>query len=167
MGAREKRIGAKGELEVRDVLQEWWRLLEPEVVFARTPLSGGWAHAEQFRAAGDLVVTPGSAFPFCVEVKRRRGWASSTFVAGRPCPVWGWWLQAQAAAAKVGLEPILVFRRPRAPWMVLVRFALCRVVSGAPPPVVSWGHISAEYGEMPVGFWLSDLVKTAPQAWVR
>ncbi len=166
LGKRVKEAGARAERAVAKLFEEWWRALEPDVVFRRTPQSGGWAHAEQFDVSGDHVVSHGSAFPFCVEVKKRRAWSAETFVAGRACPVWGWWLQAQEAAAKSGREPLLVFRRPgRTPWMVLVRQEYAAELS-VPPPVVTWGAITAEHGAMPVGFWLDALVKTEPRAWV-
>jgi hypothetical protein len=61
-----------------------------------------------------------------------------------------------------------VIQRLRLALIRLLEKMLGRFKEGPPPPpVVAWSTISAEHGAMPVGFWLSDLVKTVPQAWVR
>ncbi|MGA7123736.1 MAG: hypothetical protein WBY94_26765 [Polyangiaceae bacterium] len=121
-GAGSRAKGARAENEVAKLLQEWWRQLEPGCTFKRTPSSGGWAHGEarrDFKTSGDLTTTA-ALFPWVVEVKRREGWSRKTFEAGRPSPVWGWWLQAQAQAREQGATPMLWLRRSRDPWLVLV-----------------------------------------------
>jgi hypothetical protein len=117
-----RRKGSAGELEVAKRMEAWWRQLEPGCTFKRTPGSGGWSHGaarRDFRTSGDLVTTA-TRFPWTVEVKRREV-SFRNFYAGRPSPVWTWWLQAQAQAAEAGLEPMLLFRRNREPWHMLLR----------------------------------------------
>lgn len=113
--------GPRGELEVRDLFAAWWAHVEPETKFVRTPRSGGWHASAEFRAAGDLMCTPGSRFPYCVEVKRREGWSEERFLEigpPRPSPVWKWWEQARRDARKIGgVYPLLAFRKNRRPWL--------------------------------------------------
>lgn len=111
--------GPRGELEVRDLVRAWWRQVEPDVAIERTPRSGGWHAAAVFRASGDLMVTPGSSFPFSVEVKYREAFSFATLLASRPSPVWGWWAQCRRDAEKVALMPLLFFRKNRQPWHVM------------------------------------------------
>jgi hypothetical protein len=120
-GSRQK--GATAELEVASMLQRWWREVEPGCVFKRTPSSGGWSKGDagaDFGACGDLV-TSAKTFPWCVEIKRREGWAWGPLLADRPSPVWRWWGQALTAAMEARLEPILVFRHNREPWRAMLR----------------------------------------------
>lgn len=115
--------GSAAELDVAARLQEWWRQVEPGCRFKRTPLSGGWGTGDDragFRASGDLMTTA-ERFPWAIEVKRREGWAWKPLLAGGKSPVWGWWLQAQAAAGECGLLPMMWLRHNREPWHVMVR----------------------------------------------
>lgn len=117
------RKGKAGEREVAALVQEWWRKLEPEAVFVRTPQSGGWGTPKlrgEFKAAGDLMVAEAPQFPFTIEVKREQGWSPTRFLNGGTSPVWGWWQQVQKAALEEGRVPMLWFRRNRAPWWVLL-----------------------------------------------
>jgi hypothetical protein len=119
-GCRQK--GAKAEIEVADLLQAWWSQLEPGCIFKRTPSSGGWASPDArrgFQTSGDLVTTA-KRFPFTVECKRREI-SLRNFLAWRPSPVWGWWMQAQRQAKEQGGEPMLLLRVSRGPWMMLLR----------------------------------------------
>jgi hypothetical protein len=139
-GSRGK--GAGGENEVGRLLAGWWSQVEPGVTFKRTPASGGWAsgHARgDFQTSGDLVTTA-KAFPWCVEVKRREGWAWAGLLKGTRSPVWTWWVQAQVQANEAGLAPMLWFRRNREPWTVMVRgfCALTRVLSAEAQPKHAW-----------------------------
>lgn len=109
--------GKEGELEVVKLLQEWWRRLEPEARFVRTPRSGGWGSTvgPGFKARGDVMVDRETCrrFPFSVEVKWRKEVtrvAIEHFVAGEPSPIAGYWAQCQKAAADDRLRPLLVFR---------------------------------------------------------
>ena len=120
MNSRAK--GAVAEREVAAILQTWWRQIEPECLFVRAPASGGWQGPkarEAFNAAGDLMSTA-QRWPFCVEVKRRENWSMRNLAAGMPSPVWSWWRQAQKAATEVHKVPLLVFRKSREPWRVIV-----------------------------------------------
>lgn len=135
-GSRGK--GASGEREVAKLLQAWWATVEPECLFAKTPLSGGWGSPKMragFKASGDLSTTA-ALFPFTVEVKRREAWAWKNFERGFKSPVWGWWSQAQVQAAEMGLEPMMWFRRNRGSWFVLMREAY--KPAHLMVPVVEW-----------------------------
>jgi len=131
-GSRGK--GSAAEIEIAKLIETWWRQLEPNCRVCRTPLSGGWGGKDLragFRASGDLMTTA-KRFPFTVEVKRRENWTWKTLLAGKPSPVWGWWQQAIGQAAEVTdvqLEPLLVWRKNREPWHVMVHadsaFARC------------------------------------------
>lgn len=113
VGRRSKGKGAGAELEVGRILTPWWRRLEPEARFVRTPGSGGWRHAKGFRARGDLVHDPECVklWPFSLEVKRREGWSELNFQTGGRSPVWQWWLQTQRAALDDCRRPMLWFRK--------------------------------------------------------
>jgi hypothetical protein len=117
-----KRKGSVGELEVAKVLQAWWRDLEPEAIFKRTPQSGGWAKADArgaFQTSGDIV-TDAREFPFSVEVKRREGFKWEQLLKGSRSPAWAWWRQAQSQAAESNLVPMLWIRKNRQGWWVMV-----------------------------------------------
>lgn len=123
MGGKMSRTkGAKGELEVAEMLRAWWEPACPGAIFKRTPSSGGWGNKQaraEFRTSGDLVTTS-HRFPFCVEIKRREGWTIANVACGRPSPVWAWWQQAQKAAAEGCLEPLLIMRKSKQPWFAIV-----------------------------------------------
>lgn len=122
MSGRQK--GNKAEREVAGKIEKWWRRVEPEARFVRTPLSGGWGGPDLragFNASGDLMTTA-KHFPFAVEVKRREGWSLENFKAGRACPAWQWWWQTQEAAAEMRKVPMLWLRHNREDWHVVVPF---------------------------------------------
>jgi hypothetical protein len=53
VNGREK--GARGEYQVRDLLQDWLRKEYPEVKVVRTPQSGGWVEGRDlFNARGGV-----------------------------------------------------------------------------------------------------------------
>ncbi len=109
--------GNAAEREVAGFLQEWWARLEPACEFCRTPLSGGWSTGNvraHFAACGD-VMTTASAFPFCVEVKRREQWSPGNFMDGKPTPPWGWWGQTIKAANVQSAVPMMWLRKNRLP----------------------------------------------------
>jgi len=119
-GSRNK--GSKAEREVASLLTSWWSAIEPDVKFVKTPLSGGWSNAKvrgDMRASGDIMTTS-KTFPFAVEVKRREGFAWSTFLAGRASPVWGWWLQTLKAASEQKGVPMLWLRKNGEPWRIVL-----------------------------------------------
>jgi hypothetical protein len=121
--------GSVAEREVAALIQEWWRRLEPDAVFVRTPLSGGWGGPtvrKEFQAAGDLMSTS-REFPFAVEVKRREGWKLDRVIAGKKSPVWGWWRQCQKAAVEMGKIPQMWMRQNRGLWLVMM-----------PEPTAEW-----------------------------
>lgn len=126
---RSREKGSRAEIEIAAKLQGWWGSLEPGTIFKRAPLSGGWGDADargKFRAAGDLLCSS-ERWPFAVEVKRREGWTMSTLLLGRPSPVWGWWRQAVIAAEEMSAIPMLVFRKNREDWrMMIPLFAIRR-----------------------------------------
>lgn len=167
LGNRNK--GANGELEVRDLITPWWQRFEPGTKFVRTPLSGGWGGAGEFRAAGDLMVPSGSRWPWAVEVKRREGWSPAALIAGHRSPVWGWWQQTIEAAEKNDQQPMLWARRSHGEWIVLVPFAQVAHIAGAPAPRYAWGDLVARargLAVLPVGYWGADILRTDPKIWV-
>lgn len=114
--------GKAAEREVATLMEAWWRRLEPECRFVRTPQSGGWHGSdvrEAFQASGDLMTTA-AHFPWTVEVKRRESWTWDRLIEGKPSPVWGWWRQAQTQARELGKEPMLWIRHNREPWSILL-----------------------------------------------
>lgn len=167
MGSNGK--GAGGENEVKALLLPWWQQVEPATTMVRTPRSGGWHAAATFRAAGDLMVTPGSRFPFSVEVKRRERWSPKRFADGYRSPVWAWWEQACRDADKIGLEPMLWARRSHGLWIVLVRQALVIGKLKAPFPTFAWGlgfwH-EHELSVPAVGYYGDQFLATPPRLWM-
>lgn len=156
------RKGQRGELSVCKLLRPWWQRLEPNVVFERTPRSGGWRGtlANELRARGDVMVSPWSRFPFSVEVKRVERWSPNVFEdpGGKPSPVWSWWDQAVAAALDCGREPMLWFRQNRRPWRVLLPTSVCPI-----SPRWEWMNPPVAQGEWPVGIWGADLLALHPR----
>jgi hypothetical protein len=118
---------AKGKIAEREVcrlLEAWWGQLETGCKFKPTPMSGGWSSPdvrEAFHTSGDLVTTA-EKFPFCIEVKRRESFSWENLTAGKASPVLGWWDQAVRQAAEMGSCPMLVFRRNREPWWVVLPY---------------------------------------------
>lgn len=167
--------GSKAEIEIAKRLKAWWSTFEP-AEFVRTPLSGGWGGKDLragFRASGD-VMTTSEKFPFTVEVKRREGWAWSTLVAGRKCPVWGYWEQAVGQAKEMGGIPLLFFRKNREDWHLILpheAFLRARPTKTTRSDVVA-GWYPDEIGERAAGVhpllvradWFFG---TTPEAWLR
>lgn len=121
-GRSAKRKGAEAERQVRDLIQAWWRQLEPECTFARTPQSGGWAAPKvrgDFKVAGDLTTTA-KQWPFTLEVKRRESWSVKVLLSGRPSPAWNWWGQVMGAAAEERAHPMLWMKQSNTPWLVML-----------------------------------------------
>lgn len=153
-GSRQK--GSVAEREVAELFQAWWRQLEPECRFVRTPLSGGWHGPDVrkgFKASGDLMTTA-ERFPWTIEVKRREGWSmdrlTSTHKGGSK--VWGWWLQAQTQGKEQGSEPMLLLRKSREPWRLIVRVAYAREVLPNLMDAYQWGRWPKSRGERAVLF---------------
>lgn len=140
------RKGNSGELEVITYLQPWWRRLEPEAAFVRTPRSGGWGSTKTqgFKARGDVMVDPDTCklFPFSVEVKRREAWSPEVFLSGRKSPAWSWWAQTCKAADGDGQRPMLWFRRNREAWWVMIESAVFDRLRlrGMSAPLVRFPH---------------------------
>ena len=163
--------GAVNERAVAKKIEGWWQDLEPGAEFYRTPLSGGWASPTAragFKTSGDLVTTA-KRFPFAVEVKAREGWSYTTFFAGKPCPVWGWWLQAQDQAREQGAEPMLWVRHNREPWVVLVREGYVHGLSGKAREQLrlwckqqGWGQWPDKRGAAPVAYYAKELLCLSP-----
>ena len=110
--------GNRGEYKVRDLLQKWWGK-----EFVKTPKSGGFA-TKQFRKdwnAGADVTTADPTFPFSVEVKWQEKWDLDMLLTAPHNKVWGWWEQTLRQARDVDKWPLLVFKRNRRPWLVMMR----------------------------------------------
>lgn len=127
-GRMSRNKGARAELEVAALIQEWWQEVEPGVFFKRVPLSGGWANAAMRKnkgSSGDLT-TDAKRFPFVVEVKRNEEFSMSRVLMAtadeKPYsgPVWKYWAQAREQADEAGGVPLLVFRNSGAQWWCLV-----------------------------------------------
>jgi hypothetical protein len=120
-GSRQK--GSVAEREVAKMIETWWRTLEPECRFVKTPLSGGWQGPDVragFQMSGDLMTTA-KFFSLSVEVKRRENWTWERVLAGRPSPVWTWWRQAQEQALEMNKIPSLWIRKNREKdWTVML-----------------------------------------------
>lgn len=122
--------GGAGERQVIALLEPWWRRLEPEAAFFRTPGSGGFAKKLRnvppgFKGAGDLMVDPLTTKRWVgsVEVKYRNVITEGSvdrFRRGLRSPVWGYWEQCEADAAYDGLIPMLWLRGTRMEWRVAV-----------------------------------------------
>lgn len=114
--------GNRAELDVAEMFSRW----SGEVV-RRTPQSGGWSSAK-FGVTADLVCA-NPAFPFHVECKHRENWVLDDLVTGvrqeHDKSIVQWWKQCvESCPKKNGLytkEPLLVFRRNRQPWLVMLR----------------------------------------------
>ena len=161
-----RRKGNAAEREVARLCAGWWAQVEPGCKFVRTPLSGGWGGPElrgKFFAAGDLMTTS-KRWPFTVEVKRRERWKLQNLIAGKPCPVWGWWLQVQDAAAEEGRQPMLWFRKSREQWRVMLP-----VSDDLTIVEMSWSALRAvNHGvQMPMVVLASDLLAMNPKEVLR
>jgi len=122
IGRRSRRKGANSERAVAAMLTQWWRRLEPDCQFVRTPSSGGWSTKQvraEFRASGD-VMTTAAKFPFCVEIKRREQFSWDRVLASKPSPVWAWWAQTCRAAEEQKAMPMLWLRRNNELWRVVL-----------------------------------------------
>ncbi len=125
--------GSRAELDVAAMFSRW---CGEEV--RRTPLSGGWSSAK-FGVTADLVCA-NPAFNFHVEIKHRESWVLDDLVTGvrkdHDKSIVQWWKQCVESCPKqedkanridnrgrVTLlkEPLLVFRRNRQPWLVMMR----------------------------------------------
>jgi hypothetical protein len=168
MGARK---GREAEREVARLCQAWWRRLDPECEFARTPLSGGWSGPTvraHFRASGDLMTTSDN-WPFTVEVKRRECWNVDRLFKGLSSPAWAWWRQAVEQALEESGVPMLWARKsqyrpgqPAFPWLVMLPVNYFQGLPGKlPSPDVAWSinNLLADeidFAEELPALWFSD-----------
>jgi hypothetical protein len=119
-GSRGK--GAKAERMVAELCTAWWWSMEPDVVFARTPSSGGWGkpqHREGFQTGGDLVTTS-KTWPWAIEIKHRESFSPRMLELGGRSPVWSWWIQCIRAAKEMKKEPMLWFRKNHMAWHIIL-----------------------------------------------
>lgn len=167
----QRQKGSRGELQVAKLLLCWWRQVGEvfpvghELVFRRTPGSGGWQGAHEFRACGDIM-TNSASFPFSVEVKRVQNFSLSWFVEGRKSPVWGFWRQCQVAAECEEREPMLWFRQNHRPWMVLIRRGYAERIRGLAPPDVAWSTglaLKVDCWQVPVLYLSTNLLGHSPR----
>ena len=165
IGKSSKAKGAAAELEVRNLVQAWWRQLEPECVFARTPSSGGWSAPSmrgEFKVAGDLTTTA-QHWPFTVEVKRREGWSERELKAGRRSPVWSWWGQVMVASEEEGRTPMLWFRRSHTPWLVMLPQSYVNAIAPAFPIVCCWSIQAFNFTVHPIVVRATDVLAFDPR----
>jgi hypothetical protein len=164
------RKGADGERDVRDYLQDWWAQAEPKTKFNRAPLSGGWHAASDQQTAGDLLVTPGSKFPWSVEVKRHENWSPKRFLDGFASPVWAWWAQAIRDAKSIEKQPMLWARRSKGNWFVVLPLAQITETVGALSPRFRWhaSNLVVRRGVevIPAAYFAADLLRTDPRIWI-
>lgn len=149
--------GNTGEREIARILQTWWRAVEPECEFVKTPLSGGWQKPSvrgAMKLSGDLCTTA-LQFPFVVEVKRREGWSPKNLLAGKPCPVWGWWDQTQKSAAEQKGLPLMLFRKNHQPWSLMLRVGDANDIDDMPG--MRWPDATGRGVAIPPLEWLLDL----------
>jgi hypothetical protein len=118
--------GNRAELDVAGMFSEWCG-----EVIRRTPQSGGWSNA-QFGVTADLVCANPN-FNYHCEIKHREGWILDDLVTGtrrdHDKSIVQWWSQclkscpkkAAPLASVLAKEPLLVFRRNRQPWLVMIR----------------------------------------------
>lgn len=167
--------GSKAEIDVAKRFKAWWSPLEPSE-FVRTPLSGGWGGKDLragFRASGDIMTTA-PRFPFTVEVKRREGWAWKPLIAGKKSPVWGWWEQAVGQAKEMGGIPLLIFRKNREEWNLMLPHAA--FLRARPTKTHMIDVVAAWYpdeigerasGVHPIVVRADWFFGTIPEAWLR
>lgn len=171
MNGRQK--GSKSEREVAGLFRAWWEPFEPGVLFARTPLSGGWGTAqgrEAWRVSGDIMTTS-TIWPWSVEVKRREAWSWQRVYDMAESPVWGWWRQCCRAAAEERRSPMLWFRKSREPWRVMVPEAVGRLLHALPgfedaPVIIGYTdrRVKAQGIIAPSLFYGTDILRASPEA---
>ena len=166
-----RRKGANAEREVARLLEQWWKQLEPGCRFVKTPLSGGWSGPSvraDFQTSGDLTTTA-KRFPWTIEVKRREMWALDRLLAGRPSPVWKWWLQACTQAAEAKRDPVLWFRKSREPWrcLGLVRTFHDGRLPGMIVAVPELYRRKSKGSRFAVMFLAEDLIAMKPEMYAR
>lgn len=122
--------GTRAELDVAEMFSRWCG----EVV-RRTPGSGGWSSAK-FGVTADLVC-PNKKFPYHVEIKHREGWMLDDLITGtrreHDKSIVQWWAQCVESCPRpirahfdvLHKAPLLVFRRNRQPWLVMMRWTEC------------------------------------------
>lgn len=140
--------GNSAEREIAHIMEQWWGQFE-ECKFIRTPLSGGWGGPQlraNFKASGDLMTTA-KQFPFTIEVKRRESWAEENLIKCRKSPVWDWWGQACVQAIEMNVVPMLLLRRNRKPWWLMIPDLMVEKISihcEHPIPISNWDRESLE-----------------------
>lgn len=116
-GINSRDKGGRGEQQVCALLKAWWGS-----DFARTPSSGGFKtkkFRQEWNAEGDIV-TPDETFPFSVEVKWQEDWTLDQILTCPKGKLWEWWEQAKRETAD-DRQTLLVFKRNRNPWFVMMR----------------------------------------------
>lgn len=157
--------GSKAEREIAVLLAGWWSKVEPDAIWKRTPLSGGWADAGTragFNASGDLMTTA-QHFPFCVEVKKREAWSVDAFMkTPKKSPVMAWWDQAIVQANEMSKEPLLIFAKNRQPWRVLMIETNVLYADFGLTPLVRFFTSTQKKRTVVVCFELSSLLELDP-----
>jgi hypothetical protein len=163
-----RRKGNRGELDVAEAFSKWCG----EHV-RRTPGSGGWGGSQDFGTTADLICKK-KAFPFHVECKHREGWVLDDLVTGARSDhdksIVKWWEQCWETCPKIvgkngytklKKEPMLVFRRNRQPWLVMVRELSEHRPALSPPSIFKLANCEADDDNVIV-MLLSDFLMLTP-----
>lgn len=156
--------GRRGEREVASLCEKWWRKVDKNCEFKRTPLSGGWATQtirSHYRACGDLMTTS-NKWPFTVEVKFREDWSLDNLFNGKRTNVWNWWIQATSQANDEKSIPMLWIRKRRVPWLVMLPVTFIDEV-GLKAPDVFWSRVKliengVLHGKLLPAVYISDRI---------
>lgn len=174
LGKRSSQKGNRGGRVVANMCQKWWRQLEEDAEFMKTPRSGGWGTVKvraHFRACADIMTTA-EKWPFVTEVKWREDWSYPRFIDAKPTPAWKWWVKAckdardQNGVAMMWLKKNSINKWIKFPWLVVMPASYAEGRS-IPEPGASWavGTFSwlPEVAEVPEVWKADELLRTPPE----
>ena len=162
-GINSRDKGNRGERQVKDLLQKWWKS-----DFAKTPSSGGFKtkkFREEWNAEGD-VVTPDPTFPFSVEVKWQEDWTLDQILTSPKTKVWDWWEQAKRETSEEK-HTLLVFKKNRQPWFMMTRETYLNSPYQIEFMEASSIRVIDRQGEFAYIRLFDDLLKETKELWER